>query len=479
MAYEGVVVIDMKSKTVLVLLVFTVLPFNIFANDGFYNLSQATGSFYPIEDSNVSMISENIYITIEFDLMNSSIFNNNLIVIYDCTYTFKNHSDEAVAAQMGYPIALTSSYLNLDDMTARKEYSTWDFSYLDFYTDINGERMESNLEDYQINPSYPNLDYDKVFIFDIDFDPQEEKTVRNKLVQRVHPSFSAGILAGGGFNINYVFQTGRLWERPIEQAVLHVEILGKPELFSINQVNYIYNNLTKTDSATILEFKFTDFVPTKDFYMDLSFRSLSDFSDNEIRQLRNYAEEIINNRNYEEISLLAFFLNELDRRRPEGFSDQFLRKVFFWAGNARYFEQDYGKAEAFFKESINYGLNELNPQPVNFDLMAPYHVLGFAEDIFTLDMFLDVGFSQRLPSDSPEYYSAYNIAAISSLSAKRVSERDFFEQQEEFVELNLNNALKWLGIAYNIRPDLIGPLMESDSDLDYLKQELPREFNQM
>jgi hypothetical protein len=453
----------MVSKKIWFVIIFLGSVFSVFGNDSAFVRNSITGSFYPIKNENISMVEEEINVVVGYDYEESYAYNLRLRVDYDCTYVFKNNSGTKQDITMGFPVLLPGlsgrSYLDTD-----YEYFSVDESEsLEFSALVDGEVFDFSKETYETNPDFPDLRYSEVYIFEVSFEPYETKTITNTYSQSANEMMYSPGLAGP-VEINYILKTGALWDSPIENATVSFKINLPNLLFDITEITPLNYGLDSSSELTNIVFYFNDLIPDEDIYLKIKFRELAQIDN---RKLVEQIEIAIEERNLESAMLYADFVSN-QMREIEGIVPfDLLRGLYYWAANHHYFNERYWYAASLFESSIAFGINEsIDPDFWVFPYWA--HEDGIVEDNDSR-LLTNPVIRNRAESDSPEFYAAYNIAACNSLIAAE-------EEDPQYREFLIENAMKWLNIAYQLRPDLIAPLMNTDSDLTLLRQEREREY---
>jgi hypothetical protein len=181
---------------------FTFLVFLIFieltwANDAVY---KGNGSdLKPVQESNVQMVSELIYIT----------YGPGMGVDVDVITTFKNHGP-AVDLQVGFPIILAGLWDIEDTLHTLPEkydpgFEIWiDGLKVQTIRQITGEKSEGN--------------FDILYLFNVHFEKNETKIFKH------HYNAGGYYSSIGDWSFEYILKTGALWKDKVESIAIVVEI---------------------------------------------------------------------------------------------------------------------------------------------------------------------------------------------------------------------------------------------------------------
>lgn len=203
----------MRLRSLLVLLL-SVLSVSVRAND--MALGGSGGSPYPVKQQQVSMQSEHIVIR-----------GVNLLSAYqkrfwrvNCRYVFKNHSNQPLFLQVGFPFSVINKGYLAAVPPAKKAVDGRSLIY-DFTTTVNQKSVPVRV--MALSPSISidkELNYDKAYVFRLPLEPNKSVVVRHHYTTGVthHPTNTLGA--------HYILQTGRLWRGAVIQHAVFDVIPG-------------------------------------------------------------------------------------------------------------------------------------------------------------------------------------------------------------------------------------------------------------
>ncbi|MBN2834281.1 MAG: hypothetical protein JXR48_04870 [Candidatus Delongbacteria bacterium] len=462
----------------IIVFILFIIPEYIYSNDASFIKNLYTGNFYPISNNNISMLNEEINIKVEYDFTNSSPGHNQFILTYNCNYSFKNNSPEKQMISMGFPVHYNGQYATSERDEAHRSlqgndtkeelFSTFP-GMISFESMIDEKKVSYSRELFEPNPEHPDLDYDEVYVFTVEFQPYEQKHIVNNYKQYAYPLVFSPDPLSAPIGFNYILKTGQLWNKPINKAVINVDMDLSPVLFQLTKLNPEFSSISRKNNRFVINHTFSNFFPQQDIYIELQF---TDIKNIDISQLNSEMKTAVNDRDMKKCLLFSNYAIHQGMKITDKIPYDLLRRVMYWGANFAYFEKEYWTAISLFKSSISYGIKEKVDKDFWFFplYMSEYYEIP-KELLITTD-----AFSKREQSDAPEYYAAYNIAASASLIAAEIAAKaDKFTRNDYYI----GTALKFLEIAYKINPKIIQPLINKDSDLDFLKQNNPDEFQKI
>lgn len=175
------------------------------ADDGYYLENPQSGTVFPMSNTSVQMVSEEV------------IYSNQQFVTI---FVLKNTSGQAQDVTFGFPVAGAFSrdfqiqFGNLSEIK-RQEAAMQEFSaYYCFKSFTNGAAVENTLT--EASKGYRNEGYQYVFLAKHHFLPRQSQTVTN--VYHQEPSYSGNNSGLQSQKIRYLLKTGALWKSKIESA---------------------------------------------------------------------------------------------------------------------------------------------------------------------------------------------------------------------------------------------------------------------
>lgn len=174
----------MKYKIIsIIVLVIIMLPISVFANDA--SLGRMGETVYPMEEANVEMVSEDIYVNSNGEVK--------------CEFVFRNLGEEKTVL-MGFPATLDLTHEN---MTTEENVTLKNFTAF-----LNGDSIEVELkEGISIGENFAKFPY--WYVFEVPF-KENETLILNHTYDVFFTSFSNSEIAMG-----YVLKTGATWKNNI------------------------------------------------------------------------------------------------------------------------------------------------------------------------------------------------------------------------------------------------------------------------
>ncbi len=201
----------------------------------------------------------------------------------DCLYTFHNDGDEVVV-RMGFPDSPSGVYFHGYEETPSEEF---DYPIKGFKCYADGNKLKVE-EKFDISVPGRERNYKKMFIFDVKFEKNETRRIRNKY------KFSGSGDSIGGHIFSYSLSGGSLWKGKIQEAHISVSGIEAP----IDMIEEITEGYEVRDDKFIWEFR--DFSPDEGiriYYNEFFLRAVS------------IAERIMKKSDPEEKDVLSFLRN--------------------------------------------------------------------------------------------------------------------------------------------------------------------------
>lgn len=142
----------MTKKLIIILIIYINVSFYLSSNDGSYTHG-AGGVLIPIKNNNISMVEEEINISIE------KLSNYSYIVNFHCKFLFKNKTDNDQKVTMGFPVKYGINW-------SINEPSLGPKSVINFKTIIGNEELETKkyYQGFSTDFDYMN-DYLEVYVY--------------------------------------------------------------------------------------------------------------------------------------------------------------------------------------------------------------------------------------------------------------------------------------------------------------------------
>ena len=287
------------KKIALLFILISTLSLSISANDGGYSYGSA-GTLIPIKVDNISMIEEEINITVD------KIAEGSYLVKYNCAFLFKNNTDKPQNVLMGFPINYGSNF------------STHDIKYgqndtFDFKVYIEDKEVKSEKYFHGINPELNEIKgYDEVYGFYVNFKPNETKKVINNYSMLIFQ----GMLERP--SINYVLKSGLTWRQPIKKADIKIKFNSYVTLNKapINKMNYQISY----DPYLNISYHYENFSPDNDII--ISFENKYDFPDYFVHLAHSNSNSIHNLHSdyYEYLQNYISYFNSLSKEKKKELS---------------------------------------------------------------------------------------------------------------------------------------------------------------
>ena len=174
------------------------------------SVGRTADGIYPVNEADVTMLSEDIHIGVETGLV-------------DCNFVFQNNSDANKDILMGFP-AKTKEY--------EEGPATGDPEVHNFKAYVNGIEVPAKLEKETFPEQGGNTSvgsYDNWYVFDVSFPAGSTLNIRNTY------SVSNTVYSTGEVSLGYVLKTGAVWEGKIAHArvVFDLENIKPYELTTI------------------------------------------------------------------------------------------------------------------------------------------------------------------------------------------------------------------------------------------------------
>jgi hypothetical protein len=411
------------------------ISINSFGNDGSYSISGYGGSVIPIINPSVSMIQENIYITI--NLENTYSYKTN----FDCNFVFKNMTEQKQSVLIGFP------YLSNYSVNIKGKYNKLDYSSIqDFKFFVNSKDIEYKNYINELNPDNHKLPiYDGVFATTVVFDPHESKKIKNTftIFNSLMPSITANPLGYTSNNkINYVLKTGLTWKDPIKKSDIYIIFKSIPENFFDVEAKPL--QFEESHNPYTLHYDYTDFNPSEDISIVLSFKYIDE--DTAEKQIMDYykkgdIENVMHlfRKWHETVWKKLFTLDKLSDKK--NIKDCIRKASYFMAGKLFSLKQDYALELYYLAFRYTYSIYWTSAFfYIDFPPYFPYYNKNDSSEIpFNK-------WEYEGENNAPCYYIAYNIACIYSLKNK------------------LEIADSWLKIAVEMNSKLKNNI-SSDDDL--------------
>ena len=432
-----------KKSQPLFLLVMMLLGFSfpLSANDGAYIQSAVPGTFIPVSNDLIEMVSEEIMINVDYD--DASGYGGLIFVNrYDCLFTFRKTTGNPVKLNMGFPFQ-QKKY----EGTPEKD------SIGDFTVEVDGVNVGFSPRKHGKSEELPGIVYDEVFVFQVEFKAHEEKRIRNRFWIRDKGSFQAGPLRMGPYHVDYILKSGGTWTRPIKQADVRIRFDFPAAFLKPMKITPAQYGKNEGEPYTV-SFHYENFKPENDIHIEYDTRLIEDYNSSVLTELLT---GFIRNKECRWLGIfansIAASLGSTDRKL-----DEILRKAFYWAAYYFYRKKDYYYASGYYEMSLGF---ELKKQPAAWDP-------GFGNDNglkMEIEKVISGGWRDEDEKNEPGYYCAYNIACCHSLMAA--------DHDDEYKEHRLKDAMAWLTIAMKMNKKRILPLIKGDPDLALLRKENP------
>lgn len=414
-----------------------------YANDGYYTRIGSAGGAYPLRHDAVRMISEKIIVDVYPEP--STIGSMRLRYRFRCLFVFEHNGNNAETVQMGFPVIDTElvshpsrpqPFDELDPIAAES-----------FSVAVDGLQIPYERVDHLENPEMPVLGYDYVYLFLVDFDPGQRRNIEHTFEQYDVGSVKDPWSTDGPFVLNYILQTGATWRAPIERGVFIINFHLPEDLFVVQGFEPATFTQSSSDSGFSLSLSLADFVPAQDV------RVVSDFATQlSASSFEQRVRPWIEHRDLSRVALAAEIVVSNPRLWNQ-LSADFLRQLFFWAGNYHYFE------DQMFGALVGFDLSFFSSYMTLADL-APLRG-PYRRTMLEVDEINPMLIPRRSEDEAPEYFAAYNIAAVLSQFAEVSASNGR--------RWNLDATHAWLELAIRLNPAVIAPLVETDPDLEFYR----------
>lgn len=203
----------MSYRAILFLLFYLFLNFEVFADDGAYEIGPRGGSIYPINNKYIQMLKE--------------------IVIYDqkkgkftTTFVFYNTSNSVQKVTFGFPVFPAEDSEDLyDDVTISKEKQIDEINEkLQFRTWVDNEEILR-----EVWATDTTDDYRFAFVMTIEFQPKETKTIVNKFKQGF--GYGGDNMGRNWEDITYILKSGAGWKDVIKDAKIIFKMNAEKDLY--------------------------------------------------------------------------------------------------------------------------------------------------------------------------------------------------------------------------------------------------------
>ncbi len=213
--------------TILIILI-TAFNFYIRANDGAYSIGPQGGTLFPIVNNNIQMLEE----TVIYDEARAS---------FTTSFVFFNTTDSLQEVTFGFPV--------LPSMDSEEYYSGIERSDKEKMKEIKEKlRFRTWVDNQEIHRKLLRVDtsgkYEFAFVFSIQFEPNEKKTVINKFLQGF--GYGGDNMGRDWKDITYILETGAGWKGLIEKA--KIQFVMNPEtdltlyIDTFIDINYRFND---------------------------------------------------------------------------------------------------------------------------------------------------------------------------------------------------------------------------------------------
>ena len=256
----------MKRK--ILYLLFLILPFYVFCNDGYYVYGSG-GTLIPEVNKNISMEKELIEIDV-FPLGGIS----KVIADYKCTFWFKNNTDKKQSVLIGFPI-----------QKGRHESSSPGYEHegnidsYDFKVTVDDKPLAYKVYEESQKSEVPGLPFlnSQIYAFTVEFNPGETKQIINTYREQHETE-------GRGSNITsftYILQSGNTRGKPIGQADIIIQYhapMPKINFYENHPNPYLKNiSYSQKDPYTTITFHAENFKPETNIYFISNFFDLGPF----------------------------------------------------------------------------------------------------------------------------------------------------------------------------------------------------------
>jgi len=247
--------IIMLKKISAVIFILAILTVSVSANDGV--MGRNGESVYLMDDSDVSMVSEDIVLT----------YPGRSIPSVECTFIFTN-TGEAKTVLMGFPAMV--KYDPHDLLNDPENLRLTDFTAF-----RNGIPVEvKELDGADIDNGYPY--YTSWYVFEVTFDAGETLTMTHSY------NLHLGGDSGGNIFMGYVLETGSSWKGDIEHSRVTFDI-SVFNAYAVQDIldtgfspfRYPLSSLTYEEGKIIFDRR--NFVPRHNIALWLSYWGIKDF----------------------------------------------------------------------------------------------------------------------------------------------------------------------------------------------------------
>lgn len=231
------------------------LSANAWANDAAFGGRGA--ALFPIKETRVRMAAEDITMTyvpywVEYkDREGNKTKYQQWRWQVEATYTFENPTKEEISLKLGFPETRCDQAQDECNGDGRfKKMRTW----------VREAEVKHTIsKSKKVNPKLPA--YDRVYLYDVTFKPQETVTIR-------HSYLYVGSVSVEGIDADYVTRTGSLWNGPIGSARFSVRVPFTPNYLGWRPhqtLKSIEPIMIKDKGYYQVVFEMKDWTPKEDF----------------------------------------------------------------------------------------------------------------------------------------------------------------------------------------------------------------------